>query len=169
MISHTIELVPATIEFKPIIKNLARFYVYELTRYSEEDIPEDGLYEAYDASFNFDKYWEEAGYFPFIIRVDKKLAGFIFVNNEGSSSEVDWYLAEFYVLSKFQNKGIGRQVALQLLSQFTGTWEVTEMPKNLPAIRFWRSIIQQFTKGKYTEIKSPNPHEMICQRFISSQ
>jgi hypothetical protein len=43
------------------------------------------------------------------------------------------------------------------------------MPKNLPAINFWRSVIQQFAKGDYTEqrkqIQTPSPHEMIVHKF----
>lgn len=130
------------------------------------------MLEAYEACFNFDSYWNEEGYYPFIIRVEDKLAGFILVNKKGSTSDVDWYLAEFYIVAKFQNKGIGRQVALQVINKFPGLWEIMQIPKNLPAINFWRKVIQQFTRGKYTEqrkqIQTPKPHEMIIQKFWSS-
>lgn len=165
------KLIPAGIELKPVIKNLARFYVYELSRYSGEDVSEDGLFEAYETCFNFDSYWTEAGHYPFIIRVDNQLAGFVLLNNIGSNPNVDWHLVEFYILASFQGRGIGRQVALQLLNAYQGVWEIAQMPENLPAIGFWRSVIQQFTQGKYTEhrelIINPEPHEMILQRFNS--
>jgi predicted acetyltransferase len=167
-----VELLPARIELKPVIKNLARFYVYEFSKYNEEDFPEDGLYEPYESCFHFDHYWSEEGYHPFVIRVDDKLAGFVLLNKNGSSSNADWYLAEFYIAAKFQKKGIGRRIALQLLNKFHGTWEITQMPNNLPAIIFWRSVIQQFTKGQYKEerqqIQTPDPHEMIVHTFRSS-
>ena len=166
-----IKLIPAEIELKPVIKNLARFYVYELSRYSGEDIPEDGLFEAFDSCFNFDSYWSSSEHHPFIIRVNDKLAGFVLINKKGSQLDVDWHLAEFYIVASFQNKGIGRQIAVQLLNLFPGRWEVAQMPKNLPAINFWRSVIQQFTNGDYIEqrqqIHSPEPHEMIIQTFQS--
>ncbi len=166
-----VKLIPADIKSKPVIKNLARFYVYELSRYSGEDIPESGLFEADEASFHYDHYWNKPGYYPFIIRVDNQLAGFVLINKKGSSKKVNWHLVEFYILASFQNKGIGRQIALQLLNQFPGLWEIAQMPNNLPAIHFWRSVIQKFTNGQYTEakkrIRNPHPHEMIIQQFTS--
>ncbi|HBI21047.1 MAG TPA: GNAT family N-acetyltransferase [Legionella sp.] len=166
-----VKLIPASIQSKSVIKNLARFYVYELSRYNGEDIPENGLFKAHDACFNYDSYWREAGHYPFIIRVDDHLAGFVLVNQKGSRSEVDWHLAEFFILAGFQNKGVGRHVVGLLLNRFSGLWEVAQMPNNLPAIHFWRSVIQQFTSGQYTEtqqqVHNPHPHEMIIQRFRS--
>lgn len=166
-----IKMVLATIEQKPIIKNLARFYVYEFSRYSGEDIPEDGLFVASETCFNFSDYWSKAGHYPFVIFVKNKLAGFILINKKSRSSDIDWHLAEFYIIAKFQRKGIGRKVAITLLSKFTGTWEIGQIAKNLPAVNFWRSVIQQFTKGEYTEqrdyIQYPRTHEMIIQKFQS--
>lgn len=166
------KLIPAEIELKPVIKHLASFYVYELSRYTGEDVSENGLFEPYASCFNFDSYWREADHYPFIIRVDNKLAGFVLMNKKGGSPDVDWHLVEFYILASYQGRGIGRQIALQLLNTFPGLWEIAQIPENLPAIHFWRSVIQQFTHGKYVEhreqIKRPEPHEMIVQRFRSS-
>lgn len=166
---YKIELNPAEIELKSVIKNLARLYVYELTRFTGEDIPENGLIEAHDDCFNFDRYWSKAGHYPFIIKVNNQLAGFVLINKEGSDSKVDWHVVEFYIVAKYQGKGIGRHIAHKLLTSFSGVWEVAQMPDNLPAIYFWRSIIQQVTKGKYVEqrkkIHHPTPHEMIIQTF----
>ena len=168
---YNVRLIPARIQSKSVIKNMARFYVYELSRYSGEDIPENGLFKAHEDCFNYDRYWREAGHHPFIIRVDDHLAGFALVNKQGTRSEVDWHLAEFFILASFQKKGIGRQVAGLLLNQFSGVWEVAQMPNNLPAIHFWRSVIQPLTNGQYTEVqqqvKHPHPHEMVIQHFIS--
>lgn len=172
-IFKNIELLPAPLEAKMTIKNLARFYVYELSRYKTDDkdsaFPEDGLYEAYESCFEFEKYWSDPKYFPFIIRVNSELAGFILVNKNGSSNEVDWFLAEFFVVAKFQEKGIGRQIAFQLFDQHKGTWELMQLPKNVRATRFWQSVLNEYTKGNYAEIRqmlpNPEPHEMIIQRF----
>lgn len=166
---NAVKLMPASRQSKSIIKNLARFYIYELSRYSGEDIPNDGLFKASEACFHFDDYWRDAGHYPFLIQVDNQLAGFVLVNKKGSSKQVDWHLVEFYIIARFQNKGIGRQITRQLFNQFPGLWEVAQMPNNLPAIRFWRSTIQKLTNGQYTEvqkkIQNPHPHEMIIQQF----
>ncbi len=170
---NKIELLPAPIESKLAIKNLARFYVYELSRYKADEkdsgFPEDGLYEPFESCFEFEKYWGDPNYFPFIIRVNDELAGFALVNKKGSSKEIDWYLAEFFVVAKFQAMGIGRQIAFQLFNQFKGTWELTQLPANIRATRFWQSVLNEYTHGNFTETKqicpNPTPHEMILHRF----
>ncbi len=168
-----IELIPASIKEKPVIKNLARFYVYELSRYdanqSRSKIPEDGLYEAYDKYFSFDSYWDKLGYHPFIIRVQDELAGFVLVNKNVSESDVDWHIAEFFIIAKFQGQGIGRQIAIKIFNQFSGTWEVMQMLLNKPAITFWKTVISDYTRGQYLEfrktISEPEVHDMIVLKF----
>ncbi|MCR9191500.1 MAG: GNAT family N-acetyltransferase [Gammaproteobacteria bacterium] len=170
---YKIECVLAPIDLKPTIKNLARFYVYEFSRYTGEDFPKDGLFEAFETSFNFDKYWDNKNYYPFIFHVDNQLAGFALINKKGSSVDIDWYLAEFYIVAKFQNKGIGRHIAMHLFAQFSGVWEVMQIPNNIPALSFWRKIIQQLTGGQYTEtltqIQTPHPHQMIVHKFQNKE
>ena len=167
--NYQIECIPATIDLKPVINNLARFYVYEFSRYTGEDFPPDGLLEAFDTSFHFDSYWNSKDHYPFIFRVDNQLAGFALVNKKGSTKDVDWYLAEFYIVAKFQNKGIGCYIATHLLSQFSGIWELSQIPNNLPALAFWRKVLQKFTHGQYTETLkeclTPHPHQMVVHKF----
>lgn len=167
-----VELIPAPIESKDVIKNMARFYVYELSKYNnhaDSEFPEDGLHEAYDLYFHFDDYWNKTGYYPFIIRVAGKLAGFAFVNKRGSTPDVDWYLAEFFIAAKYQRKGIGRHIAIQIFDKFQGQWEVMQIPANKAAIHFWQNVINQYTNGHYTKTKKiifePENHEMIVLGF----
>jgi len=47
----------------------------------------------------------------FLVKVDDKLAGFVLINKVGSTPEVDWNIGEFFIVFKFQGKGVGRCVA----------------------------------------------------------
>ncbi len=171
--NFNVELIAAPLEAKTAIKNLARFYVYELSRYKTEDpssgFPENGLYEAFEKCFEFDKYWSEPGYFPFIIRVNHELAGFVLVNKTHGSKGIDWFLSEFFIVAKFQGKGIGRKIAIQVFEGFKGHWELMQLPQNKPATQFWQSVLDEYTNGNYVEVKellqNPSPHEMIIHRF----
>lgn len=171
--TYKIECTPATIDLKPVIKNLARFYVYEFSRYTGEAFPKDGLFEAFETSFHFDNYWNNKDHYPFIFKVDNQLAGFAFVNKKGSTIDVDWYLAEFYIVPKFQNKGIGRNIAIHVFSQFSGIWELNQIPSNLPAVAFWRKVLQKLTNGQYTEtlqeFQTPHLHQMVVHKFQSQE
>lgn len=146
-----VQLIPATIDDYPIIQNLGRFYVYDMSEFmGNEDgwqIPEDGLYECID----FKKYWDDKDSFPFLVRYEGELAGFAIIDKKGSESTIDFNMAQFFVLRKFKHKGIARNIAYQCFNRFVGTWEIMVMPGNEGAYRFWRSIIKKYTDDHYME------------------
>jgi predicted acetyltransferase len=63
---------------------------------------------------------------------------------------VDSDIGEFFVVAKFQGKGVGHQVAEKIFDQFPGTWEVRQMLAKQPAIDFWRRVIASYTHGKFS-------------------
>lgn len=159
---------------KSIIQNMARFYAYDLSRFCgryetqyDWSFPEDGLYEG----ANYSNFWVDADHYPFIIYVNDELGGFALINKKGYIKGSDWYMAEFFIVAKFQNMGLGTEVAKQLFQAFKGKWEVAQMLSNKPAISFWRKIIKSFTKDNYTETQTdapkPKPHKMNIFQFES--
>jgi ribosomal-protein-alanine N-acetyltransferase len=152
------KLIPAPIEQYPTIQNLGRFYVYDMSEYlgDEEgwEMPEDGLYECID----FKKYWQTDDAFPFLVRYDHELAGFVIVDKKGSDSQIQFNMAQFFILRKFKGKGVGRYIAHQCFKEFHGIWEVMVMPNNKGAYHFWRSIIADFTKEYFEEYTRTIPH-----------
>lgn len=166
-----ITLVKATKNDKETIQNLGRFYTYEFTKYCGSlpgwENPSNGLFEC----FNIDSYFENTDEHPFIINVDGELAGFVLINKNGSTPDVDWNVGEFFITAKFQGKGVGRNVAEQIFNQFSGTWETMQMPQNKPAIDFWKKVVSQYTNNQFEKtqkiIPSPKPHPMLVLKFIS--
>lgn len=165
-----IDIYEAPLDMMPVIQNMARFYAYDLSKscgfYDLFDwsFPENGLYEAIDLS----KYWKP-DHFPFYIKVDDELAGFALIDKTGTTPDVDWNMGQFFIVGKYQGKGIGHQVAVEIFSQFPGVWEVTQMPDNIPAIEFWKKVIADFTNNKFSEdrkiFQEPKPHENIVLKF----
>lgn len=158
-IAHNkVKLLPATLDDYPTIQNMGRFYVYDMSEYmgNEEGwaIPEDGLYECID----FKKYWEDKNSYPFLVRYKNEIAGFVIVDKKGSSPDVDFNMAQFYILRKFKNKGIGRYVAQACFKQFPGIWEVMIMPGNEGAYRFWKVVIKHYTNNNFTEYTNNIAH-----------
>jgi predicted acetyltransferase len=111
------------------------------------EIPEDGLYECID----FKKYWQDKNSFPFVVRHQDEIVGFVITDKKASSPEIDFNMAQFFILRKFKNKGIGRYVAQQCFRKFSGIWEVIVMPANEGAYRFWRSTIKNYTNHNFAE------------------
>lgn len=146
-----IKLVPASLKEYPTIQNMGRFYVYDMSKDmgSEEgwELPKNGLHECID----FKKYWEVENAFPFLVRYGDELAGFVIIDKKGSDSTIDFNMAQFFILRKFQTKGIGRYVTMQCFDKFHGAWEVMVMPGNEGAYRFWRSVIRDYTNHNFIE------------------
>lgn len=144
-------LIPATLNDHPIIQNMARFYVYDMSEYLGKEkgweIPADGLYECID----FKKYWEDKNSFPFIVRYKNEIVGFVIIDKKGSSAEIDFNMAQFFILRKFKTKGIGKYVAQKCFKEFPGIWEVMVLPGNEGAYRFWRATIKHYTQYHFTE------------------
>ena len=81
-------LVKATIEDHPIIQNMARFYVYDMSRYCgrgasvfDWSCPDDGLFECIDLK----PYFEAEDRYAFLIKAGDERAGFALINKIGQS------------------------------------------------------------------------------------
>jgi predicted acetyltransferase len=131
---------------------MARFYVYDMSRscgFISKDwvCPSNGLYESYD----FLNYFEDSTRSAYLIYVQQELAGFVLINKQGISLETNWNMGEFFILAKFQGKGIGSVVAEKLWCSYPGIWEVSVIPENKAALSFWRKAVLLFTSGLYSE------------------
>lgn len=162
------KLILASIHDYPIIQNMAQFYVYDMSRYCgviSEDwaCPKDGLYERFD----FKNYFEDPTRKAFLVYVEKELAGFVLLNQVGTSKATEWNMGEFFILAKFQGKGVACQVAEQLWKTHPGHWEVSVIPQNSHALAFWSKTIANFTNQAYSnEIKKVDYDPDHPSRYI---
>lgn len=161
----------ATVENQKTIQNLARFYIYDMSRecggLKGWETPPDGQYACFDLS----RYWCEKDRIAFLIKVDQELAGFALVNQVGTTPEVDWNLAEFFVVAKFQRQSVGRYAAQEIFNRFPGIWEVALIPENQRALAFWGKVIPSYSSGNFEKkqkiVSEPTPHPMLVFQFRS--
>ena len=149
-----IEIVPATLEQKPILRQLLELYQHDFSEYDGVDVNEHGMY-GYPY---LDYYWTQEGRDPFLIRVSAdggKWAGLVLVNSycyvrkESNARSI----AEFFVMRKYRRRGVGRRAAVQIFDRFPGPWEVIQHGNNRPSYRFWETVIDAYTGGRY--VKGP--------------
>lgn len=153
---------------KPVIANLIELYKHDFSDFTpfeeQEDVDESGRF-----GYKYlDSYWIEPNRHPFIIRVDGRIAGFVFVNLDHEEGELPntHGISEFFVMRKYRRRGIGESVAHQLFDMFPGRWQVGQVWGNIPAQTFWRKVINGYTKGNYTESQNHfGPH----QKFVSNR
>lgn len=142
-----IRLSPATIADYPTVQNMARFYIYDRTAYMGWECPENGLFECID----FKHYFENSDNKAFLIKILDEIAGFVLLDKMHVFEPVEWNMGEFFVLAKFQGRGVASTVARKIFQEYPGKWEVAVMPENLKAVKFWRKIISEVSRGDYRE------------------
>lgn len=150
--SPTVTLEPAMLNEYPMIQNMARFYVYDLSKEcghisDEWRLPANGLFE----SFDFKNYFEEDSRRAYLIKVYGDIAGFILLNQVTTNNSNDWNIGEFFILGRYQGNGIGKQAAKKIWRLYPGEWEVSVIPENASALAFWENAIRKFTNDRFVK------------------
>jgi predicted acetyltransferase len=163
-----IELQPASISDKPVLRNLMELCQHDYSEYDGAEVDAHGLF-----GYKYlDNYWTEPKRFPCLIRVSGKLAGFVLVRTISSLDKLASHaITEFFVLRKYRRQGIGRQAAWQIFDMFPGQWSVCQEEGNWPAQSFWRRVIAEYTQGSYTDEmlqteEWQGPHQKFQSRAV---
>ncbi len=140
-------LIPASLADYPVIQNLAQFYIYDASRDLGFYVSENGLYEPKD----YKQYCIDSSKHAFLIKVGGEIAGFILLNHTGTDAFLHHSIGQFFIMAKYQGKGIGRQVANQIWDMHPGIWEIRVIPENSSAIAFWLKTIGLYTAGNFQQ------------------
>ncbi len=149
--ARTIEIVAIAERDKLPLWELMQRYLAELSTLGG-DGPVQGAYRYR----YFDAFWREAERWPMWIVSDGETAGFALVRKDGARME----MAEFFIEPAFRRGGIGVRAARAIIQRFPGRWELSEFRENLPAIAFWRRVLDGFAKYHET-----SEGERITQLF----
>lgn len=153
-----ITLHPMPVAEKVLLIRLMELYLYDFSEFSQDDINEYGYY-GYD---HIDDYWNEEGRFPYLIRVDGKIAGFALIcpHCRDRKEEDARCIGEFFVMRKYRRMGVGKRAAMQLFDLHRGCWEVCYWKSNVPAGVFWKNVVEAYTNGQYRTCGTEHSHEM---------
>jgi predicted acetyltransferase len=140
--STRIAVIPATREQQPIVVNLLELYAHDFSEFHDVELGEDGRFGYPDLSL----YWSEPDRFPFLVRINDKLAGVILVRKGSriSANEAVWDMAEFFIVRRYRRRGIGTHIAHEIWRKFPGPWQIRVMQVNDSAHQFWAHAITAF-------------------------
>ena len=150
-----LKIIEAKKEDRDTVMNLLEKYLYEFSQWEKTDVNDNGLY-GYEY---LDCYFEETNRFPYLIKVDGKLAGFILVSDypEVPEEKTDFCLSEFFIMNKYRRKGYGKEAVFQVLTMHHGKWQLKRHPHNIGSVHFWNNVIAEYTKGNFRLVeKYPN-------------
>ncbi|MCD4687313.1 MAG: GNAT family N-acetyltransferase [Anaerolineae bacterium] len=147
-----IEIQPASIADKLILRHLFQLYLHDFSVYDDADVDEHGLYD-YP---RIDHYWTENTRYPFLVWIDNHIAGFALVREleETEADTLAYSIAEYFILRKYRRQGAGKEVAFRLFDRFRGRWHVGQYVKNEPSHIFWRKVINEYTNGQFEQIRN---------------
>ena len=146
-VADNIKITQAILDEKPILRQLLELYEYDFSEFEGTEI---GLHGFFGYKY-LDHYWTEPDRYPYLIRVNDHLAGFVLVNRHGASSEDRWSIAEFFVMRKYRNLGIGAFAAAFIFDLRPGKWEVSQSAAHPASTVFWRKVIRSYTSGQFEE------------------
>ena len=145
-----IDVSPVTPDDARAFVTLYRFYWYDFTEFTGEDVDPSGVFDDRFA----EAYLTKPQHTPFLFRVEGRFAGLAVVRTtdavDGSGEVTD--MEQFFVMRKYRRRGAGEAAARALFDRYPGRWQVRVRHDNLPAQAFWRATISRFTNGNFTEL-----------------
>jgi len=179
-VPEQIEICPPNADDYAVARNLARFYIYDMSEHAGFEFADDGMFVAGAGLGNYwgiapespqDRWPPHWRGFAHLLRANGHPAGFALVRQIASAPAL-YDMGEFFIARKYRRKGAGASVATEMFRRYPGRWEVREMPSNIGAQAFWRRIIDAFTGGAFEETREVFPayrnNEFIVQRFDST-
>lgn len=163
MVFAQLQVTPMKVEEKMILQNIYPLYLHDLSEYCDQEMREDGTY---DIAF-LDLFFEKEDLVPFLIRLNEWVVGFILIQKGtyAPSSGEDYYLSEFFILRNFRKRGLGREAVRKLFTQYPGTYLLGQLPNNLPAIHFWKSVYRSIGVDFQETLQDFGDYQLFLQSF----
>lgn len=121
-----------------------QFYTYDFSQFEPPgsdrfDVDASGRFDPYP----LDPYWRDDGFWPLLIEVGGKRAGFALINRESHRGATnDRHMGEFFVARKFRGGGVATRALKQIFARHPGQWEIAIAERNAPAKAFWPKAIE---------------------------
>lgn len=139
---------------RPVLSRLLELYQYDMSEVWPQDLNVHGEY-----GFAVDRYLRNPLLRAYLFHVDGNYAGFALVDPDVSLPGNQYWMGQFFVMTRYRRLGVGSLGARHVFDEFRGKWEVGQMPLNYPAQAFWRRVIGEYTHGDYVE------HELHDERW----
>lgn len=151
------------LEKQAILRNLYSLYLHDLSAFAK------GLQVSEDGSFQFDSFdliWEKEGLVPYLIHCEGQLAGFILLLEAPFTKRVDKVINDFFILNPYRGKGAAKAAAAKIFEEHKGSYYISQLKENQPAVRFWRKIYQQLELDVQEYTEEQEGEEVVYQTFV---
>lgn len=125
-----------------ILFRLLQLYYFESSRWSSEDLQDDGLYDCSEEGLASYMQREE-GMAAYLVRVEGRLAGFALTERYEFEGQTVDELADLFVLPKYRGRGIATQLIEQLVLPAQHPWLIAVFREDAQALRFWQRAFER--------------------------
>ena len=146
----------ASIGDKQVIRGLLQPYLEELSKLPGEDVDYRDEAGVYHYPY-LDACWLEAERFPYLLYAKNNLAGFAMVRKDGDH----WEMAEYYVVRRFRQRGVGKAAAAQILERHKGEWRIGFNKHNEPARALWIKLAASLAVGGVEQGEADAAHAYV--------
>lgn len=139
------------------LANLLELYMHDMSETFPVRINDDGRF----GYAWLPTYWAEPDRrFPYVIRSESGLSGFVLVSTGSPASTNPDVLdvAEFFVLRRLRRTGVGKAAMHALWDQRPGQWIVNVSEGNPTGRAFWAKTVNEYTEGAFRERSTPGRH-----------
>lgn len=142
---------------------MLELYQYELSDIWDQDLDAAGAY-----GYELDRYWHVPGNYPYVALLDGRYAGFALVDDQVKLPGGQYWMDQFFVLKKYRRRGLGRELAANVIGRHPGQWQIGQMADNQAAQRFWRGTLGAVGAAAFREcVITTGRWQGIVQQFVS--
>ncbi len=152
-----IHLTIAKEEDKDLLKNFHQYYLHDLSEYTSNlKLKADGSFDNDDITY----YYKSDNLFPYLIKNDEEVVGFILFNLPPNAPEgYNYYISDLFILKSHRKKGYAGQAIEKLFDLRQGRYALLELNKNRDAIGFWHYFFDKFALN-YSEVEMTIDNEL---------
>lgn len=155
----SIQLVPATAEQLPLIRNLYQFYAYESSDWEQEDVELDGRFYVHEAYLAL--YWQCPGWSAQLILVEGFIAGFLLIERSEIPGVDALEFADLFILKKYRRQGIGRALVEQVILASQQPWVVSLYPQDPLGAPFWQAMLSELPFRTVQQLADADEPELL--------
>jgi predicted acetyltransferase len=138
---------PATPKDEPTLANLFQLYFHELSDFLEEEVDENGLFDAWD-----DTTFTTPGNRAYLLYVGQNLVGFLIIETAQTPTGPMTEFADVFILRRYRRRGLALQVARRfLVEEPHHPWLVAVFRADVQALAFWRSAFNRLALNRVRE------------------
>ena len=162
-----INLREATEADRVTLNNLQYLYDHDMSVYAQDgdgNVLANGLFD--NEIVNIFYALDEETRKIFLIECNQAIAGFVLLAKSPHTDGTDYYINDFFILNRFKGKGIGKTAVKQIFESYPGTYGVSQLINNQPAICFWKKVLDEnnldYQEKQWT---AEDGNKCLCQEF----